>query len=72
MTYDFNGYERSTSRRGSPDYLARDIADQEVVDSGLDFSPTDSDVNTGIFTASGGINLLEITKRTLNRDQYDN
>ena len=72
MAYDFNGYEIRSIRRGSPDDLARDIADQEVVDSGIDFSLTGGGENTGIFTASGGINLLEITKRTLNRDQHDN
>ena len=30
MTYDFNGYERGVIRRGSPDDIARDIAEQDV------------------------------------------
>ena len=65
MTYDFNGYERGVIRRGSPDDIARDIAEQDV-------KPTQAnvDVNTKTFDASGEIDLLKVA-RTI-RSNHDN
>ena len=64
MAYDFNGYERSTIRRGSPDDIARDNIEQEVMDEGCDLSPTPrrKDVGTKIFTSSGGIDLVGLLR----------
>ena len=64
MTYDFNGYERSTIRRGSPDDIARDNIEQEVMDEGCDLSPTPmrEDVGTKIFTSSSGIDLVGLLR----------
>ena len=48
MTHDFDGYERGVIRRGSPDDIARDIAEQ-----GVKPAQANVDVNTKIFDASG-------------------
>lgn len=62
MTYDFNGYEINSIRRGSPDDVAR--SNIELVDSreGCDLSPThDKTVATSeIFNSSGGIDLTKL------------
>lgn len=64
MTYDFNGYERSTFSRGSPDDIARDNAGGKVVDEGCDLSPVPrrKDTSTKIFTSTGGIDLVGLLR----------
>ena len=64
MTYDFNGYEQGTIRRGSPDDIARDNIEQAVIDEGCDLSPTPmrEDVGTKICTSSGGIDLVGLLR----------
>lgn len=64
MTYDFNGYEQSKIRRGSPDDIARDGIEDTVIDEGCDLSQTSrrEDVDTKIFTSSGGIDLVKVAR----------
>ena len=64
MTYDFNGYEQGTIRRGSPGDIARGNIEQEVINEGCDLSPTPKrkDVGTKIFTSSGGIDLVGLLR----------
>ena len=64
MTYDFNGYERNTIRRGSPDDIARDSIEDTVAAEGCDLSPIPDrkDMDTKIFTSSGGIDLVGLLK----------
>ena len=65
MTHDFDGYERGVIRRGSPDDIARDTAEQDVKPA-----QASVDVNTKIPDASGEIDLLKVA-RTI-RGNHDN
>lgn len=62
MTYDFNGYEQSKLRRGSPDDIACNNVEQEIVEEGCDLSPVAyrKDVGTKIFNSMGGIDLTKL------------
>lgn len=61
--YDFNGYEIKKIRYGSPDDIARDIADERVMEERLQSTNnTDKGEQSTIFNSSGGADLTKIAK----------